>query len=307
MTFFHPQMLASGDANVFELFRNADTLGKAIVVFLIIASLVAWTVIIGKGLDLKRLRLLNVAFERRIKQGESLLSMRLRDAGALGPYAVVVREAQKAAAQAPVGDGPDVRMRFIENAMQRVLADQSILYESKMVLLSSAVSGAPFLGLFGTVWGVMIAFSGMGSSSGATIQSLAPGVASALLATAAALVVAIPSVFFYNFLLTRTKIMTAELENFASWTADSIELELDMMEKGKSPSAAAHEAASQAAAPAPAYVPPPVSAPAYVPPPVPEPPPLVQAPPPPPAPTQPSPWAKPSRQYSIRLDEEDED
>ena len=311
MTHFAPCLIASGEANVFQLFNNADTLGKIIVIFLMLASLVAWTVMIGKSLDLNRLRALNFAFERRLKQGESLLSLRLREASSLGPYAVIVREAQKAAAQAPVGEGPDagtLRMRFIENAMQRVVADQSIAYESKMVLLSSMVSGAPFLGLFGTVWGVMIAFSGMGQSSGATIQSLAPGVASALLATTCALIVAIPSVFGYNYLLTRAKIMISELENFASWTADSIELEFDMMDKGGSAAAVPAAAQKEASAPAPVYaaglgqgaasatVPQAgvsSSGSSYGAAPNPSP--------------QPSPWAKSSKQYSIRLDEEDDD
>lgn len=338
MTTFSPVLIASGSANVFELFSNADTLGKFIVVFLLLASLMAWTVMIGKSLDLSRLRALNVAFERRIRNGEALISMRIQDAALLGPYAVIVREAQKAAAQAPVaGDDPDgenLRMRFVENAMQRVVADQSIIYESKMVVLSSMVSGAPFLGLFGTVWGVMIAFSGMGRESSASIQALAPGVASALLATTCALIVAIPSVFGYNYLLTRAKIMMSELENFASWTADTIELEFDMLSKGKLPAPAqpAYQAPSAPApvayapppaAPAPAYVPPqPPPQPVYTPPPPayvppPPPPPVYATPapasepeapeaPPPPASAQPSPWTKPAKQYSIRLDEEDE-
>ncbi len=283
-----------GDANVFELFHNADALGKVIVVGLLIASLVAWTVMIGKSLDLNRLRALNFAFERRIKQGESLLGLRIKDAASLGPYAVIVREAQKAAAQAPVNvnntsDDKNLRMRFIENAMQRVVADQSIQYESKMVLLSSMVSGAPFLGLFGTVWGVMIAFSGMGQQASASIQALAPGVASALLATTCALIVAIPSVFGYNYLLTRAKIMMAELENFASWTSDSIELEFDLMDKNAQRPLETPQSAAQAAPAAPVYAP------------------SMPSEPPPPEPPKPSPWAKPSREFSIRLDEEDED
>jgi len=343
MTTFPPVLLASGDANVFELFANADTLGKAIVIFLLLASLMAWTVMIGKSLDLSRLRALNAAFERRIRQGEALITMRIQDARMLGPYAVIVREAQKAAAQAPIAtedsEGENLRMRFVENAMQRVVADQSIIYESKMVVLSSMVSGAPFLGLFGTVWGVMIAFSGMGRESAASIQALAPGVASALLATTCALIVAIPSVFGYNYLLTRAKIMISEMENFASWTADTIELEFDLMGKGKLPAAPAQPSYQTPAAPEPAaYAPPPPAyaapqasytppPPAYTPPPAPAytPPPPAYIPPPPPPPVyatpapapeepaatppppaQPSPWTKPAKQYSIRLDEEDD-
>jgi biopolymer transport protein TolQ len=94
-----------------------------------------------------------------------------------------------------------------------------------MVLLGSIVTGAPFLGLLGTVWGVMDAFGGMAGAGSASLQSLAPGVSGALLTTVAGLLVAIPSVFGYNYLLLQTKISVVELENFSSTVADRIELE----------------------------------------------------------------------------------
>ena len=94
-----------------------------------------------------------------------------------------------------------------------------------MIFLASIVSGAPFIGLLGTVWGVMEAFSAVAAQQTAGIQQLAPGVSGAMLATIAGLVVAIPSVFGYNLLLGSTKTMVTELENYASSLADRIELE----------------------------------------------------------------------------------
>ena len=120
----------------------------------------------------------------------------------------------------------DLLMGHIENAMDRSVAEQSLKYEEKMVLLGSIVSGAPFLGLLGTVWGVMDAFGAMSVASSASLQALAPGVSGALLTTVAALVVAIPSVFGYNYLLQTTKIALIELENFSSTISDRIELEV---------------------------------------------------------------------------------
>ena len=93
-----------------------------------------------------------------------------------------------------------------------------------MIMVGSIVSGAPFLGLLGTVWGVMDAFGSI-TGAQATIASLAPGVSGALLTTVAALLVAIPAVFGYNFLLTKVKMGVTELEGFASNLADLIELE----------------------------------------------------------------------------------
>ena len=117
------------------------------------------------------------------------------------------------------------RLEHAENALQRALARQTLRYESSMIFLASIVSGAPFIGLLGTVWGVMEAFSSVAMQKTAGIQQLAPGVSGAMLATIAGLVVAIPSVFGYNLLLGSTRRMTTELENFASSLADRIELE----------------------------------------------------------------------------------
>jgi biopolymer transport protein TolQ len=96
-----------------------------------------------------------------------------------------------------------------------------------MIFLASVVSGAPFLGLLGTVWGVMDAFAAVSVQQTASIQTLAPGVSAALLTTISGLLVAIPSLFGYNLLFASTKTLTTELENFASSLADRIELESD--------------------------------------------------------------------------------
>ena len=117
------------------------------------------------------------------------------------------------------------RLEHAENALQRALARQTLRYESSMIFLASIVSGAPFIGLLGTVWGVMEAFSSVAAQQAAGIQQLAPGVSGAMLATIAGLIVAIPSVFGYNLLLGNTRRMVTELENYASVLADRIELE----------------------------------------------------------------------------------
>jgi biopolymer transport protein ExbB/TolQ len=91
-------------------------------------------------------------------------------------------------------------LEHAENAIQRAIARQTLRYEASMIFLASIVSGAPFIGLLGTVWGVMDRLQrGPSTQQTAGIQQLAPGVSPALLATIAGLVVAIPSVFGYNF------------------------------------------------------------------------------------------------------------
>jgi len=117
-----------------------------------------------------------------------------------------------------------VKMNYVENAIRRALAEMEDSYEEKMYWLATIVSGAPFVGLLGTVWGVMDAFGTM-DSGGATIEHLAPGVSGALLTTVAALCVAIPIVFVYNWLSGKVRAEMTKLENFASNLADRIELE----------------------------------------------------------------------------------
>ena len=117
-------------------------------------------------------------------------------------------------------------MNYVENAISRAVAELEDVYEKNMYWLATVVSGAPFLGLLGTVWGVMDAFGTM-DSGGATIEHLAPGVSGALLTTVTALVVAIPIVFIYNGLSGLTRAEMTKLENFASNLADRIELETE--------------------------------------------------------------------------------
>lgn len=222
----------TGSPNVFTYFGDSNVAGKFIVVALVIFSLLAWTVMIGKYLDLARLRSLNLNFEQKLGEARRVLSLNLgNQAKGLGPYAKLTDAAVSAAHRYDTTTFSEravtIRMGHVENALQRSVGQQTIGYESKMVVLGSIVTGAPFLGLLGTVWGVMDAFGSMALQSSATLQNLAPGVSGALLTTVAGLLVAIPSVFGYNFLLTQTKLLVTELENFASALADRIELELE--------------------------------------------------------------------------------
>lgn len=218
--------------NIFTYFGDSNLAGKFIVIALVLFSLLAWTVMIGKYLDLSRLRSLNLTFERRLADARAVLRLNLgSQAKGLGPYAMLTDAALGGARRISEEDTSQraiaLRMGHVENALQRSVAQQTIKYESKMVVLGSIVTGAPFLGLLGTVWGVMDAFGSMALQSSASIQNLAPGVSGALLTTVAGLLVAIPSVFGYNFLLTQTKLLVTELENFASSLADRIELEME--------------------------------------------------------------------------------
>jgi biopolymer transport protein TolQ len=219
-------------ANIIQVFLDCDPVGQVITVGLALFSLVAWTIMIGKHFELKRLRLYNQRFESQLRDQRTLLDLpeSFRDKRTI-PYADLFADAVESYWRAAaIGkekgmDTPHARLEHAENAIQRALARQTLRYESSMIFLASIVSGAPFLGLLGTVWGVMTAFSSVAVQQTATIQTLAPGVSAALLTTIAGLVVAIPCVFGYNILLGNTKRLVTEIENYASSLADRIELE----------------------------------------------------------------------------------
>ena len=227
-------ILADITANPVTVFLRCDLVDQAIILGLGVASIIAWAVMIGKRSELASLRRMNHRFEKRLRDERSLLDLpeSLRNLRGI-PYADLFTEAEEAYRRAAaLGrekglDASRFRLEHAENALQRALARQTLHYESSMIFLASIVSGAPFLGLLGTVWGVMESFSSVALQQTASIQTLAPGVSGALLATIAGLLVAIPSVFGYNYLLARTRVMTTELENFASSLADRIELESD--------------------------------------------------------------------------------
>ena len=231
LALLQPPFLAS-TVNVWTVFLTTDRVGQIVIGLLGIFSIFAWAVMMGKYSELKKLRELNFAFERKLGQERHILDLpeNLRNRRDI-PYADLLADALEAYARAAAigkekgDDSPRGRLEHAENAVQRALARQSLRYESSMVTLASLVSGAPFMGLFGTVWGVMEAFSAVSVMQTASIQTLAPGVSAALLTTIAGLVVAIPSLFGYNLLLGNVKTMITELENFASNLADRIELE----------------------------------------------------------------------------------
>lgn len=107
--------------------------------------------------------------------------------------------------------------------LEEAAGSEAIALEKGMIVLSTAVAGGPFIGLLGTVWGVMSTFAGIAANHAATLTAMAPGVAAALVATVTGLLVAIPAMFAYNFMVTTIRHLTQELDSFASRFANQIE------------------------------------------------------------------------------------
>jgi biopolymer transport protein ExbB/TolQ len=106
---------------------------------------------------------------------------------------------------------------------ERAVSAQALSLEKGMIILSTAVAGGPFIGLLGTVWGVMETFSGIATAKAASLIAMAPGVAGALIATVVGLFVAIPAMFAYNYMITTIRAITQELDNFTAENITAIE------------------------------------------------------------------------------------
>lgn len=209
--------------------EQCDNAAKGVIILIVFLSVWSITAIINKMIALKKFRDGNARFEARLNTGRiRLTQLRLERHPGVSPYEMLTVEACIACSRngknlRTEGD-VDICMRHIENAVQRGMSRVMNTYEKSLVLLSSFSAGGPFLGLLGTVWGIIVTFGEL--SEKATISDLAPGVSGALVATLSGLLLAIPAVFFYNFILTRTKQLTMEIEAFASMLLDKIELEL---------------------------------------------------------------------------------
>jgi biopolymer transport protein ExbB/TolQ len=107
-------------------------------------------------------------------------------------------------------------MRVVAVAMERAVGESALKLESQMIILATAVSGAPFIGLLGTVWGVMETFADVAKAGSASLAAMAPGVSAALITTVTGLLVAIPAMFGYNYLVTSVRGMIVELDNYAA-------------------------------------------------------------------------------------------
>jgi biopolymer transport protein TolQ len=228
--------LPAAAPGLLDYFGQSNLAGQLIVIILVSASVAAWTVMVGKWIELRSLRRLNREQKRTISQLESLCRV------ALSKYPEVEATLSQAFKMGLIAYHNEVRifgspstelsrnrcMKNVENAMSRTIAKSSIHYERYMTTLGSIVTAAPFLGLLGTVWGVMEAFGGVANGGNATLQHLAPGVSGALLTTVAALAVAIPSVVGYNYLVSYIKAMIVELENDSSEIAEQLENEISM-------------------------------------------------------------------------------
>lgn len=221
-------------------FENSTLSGKLVLLSLFVASIFSWTVMWTKWRMIQRAQRRRDQFLdlfRADRQPLRIYTDRLRFEGApvFAVYKAGCRELTyqllgasdvdetfRARLDTAVKISP-AQMRVVTTAMERAVGETALKLESQMIVLATAVSGAPFLGLLGTVWGVMDTFSDVAMAGSANLAAMAPGVSAALITTVTGLLVAIPAMFGYNFLVTTIRGMIVELDNFAAELASEFE------------------------------------------------------------------------------------
>ena len=206
---------------------------KAIIIFLVLFSIMAWSVMISKALQMRRAKKLNLLFGGAFKTQKMPLDLFDQRIQADGCPQFAVYQAGSLELDARLKNLDGNRKKFVslkgmehvKRSLENTVAQESLKLESGLILLAIAVSGGPFLGLLGTVWGVMSTFGHIAQQGSATLAAMAPGVAAALITTVAGLLVAIPSMFGYNWLVHNLRVQTVELDNFAQELTSKMETE----------------------------------------------------------------------------------
>ena len=196
-------MIVTHDLTIISMIVNASIVVKVVMAILVLASMLSWTYIFMKMFAIRRARSQADAFEREFWGGADLVGLYQRAAGGRYPAVGMERIFEagfkeflklKGRAGSDVSALLDAARRAMRAAYQREMD----LLESHLPFLASVGSVSPYIGLFGTVWGIMNAFRGLSNVQQATLAQVAPGIAEALVATAIGLFAAIPAVVAYN-------------------------------------------------------------------------------------------------------------
>jgi len=233
-----------GSLSVWKLLKDAGPMVKFIMALLMFFSVLSWAIILWKFFQLRRARKASEKFTDRFWQADSL-DKAFQETGRFqeSPLARVflagyqelnrVRERRKQLEETDpefnpaLARGPIRReligVENVQRAMNQETSKEMIRLSRFLSFLATCGSTAPFIGLFGTVWGIMNSFRRLAILQSAGLAVVAPGISEALVATAAGLFAAIPAVIFYNFYLSQLRYLESELENFSSEFLNIIE------------------------------------------------------------------------------------
>ncbi|HEV2652335.1 MAG TPA: protein TolQ [Rhizomicrobium sp.] len=228
-----PTSTSVGSLSVVHMFLNADWIVKAVMLILLIASLGSWTIIINKWLAIGTLRRRATKFERVFWSGQSLDELYTQfvnraDHPMVAVFIAALREWRRAFETGPPREAalPGIKDR-IDKAMGVTIMRETDGLERQLGFLATVGSTAPFIGLFGTVWGIMNSFAAIAARHDTTLAVVAPGIAEALFATAMGLLAAIPAVIFYNRFVNEISRYGTRLDAFADEFSAILSRQLD--------------------------------------------------------------------------------
>jgi biopolymer transport protein TolQ len=212
---------ANGDLSLLGLFLQASIIVKFVMVLLVLASIFVWAIVFEKLTALRSVNRQADAFEDRFWSGGSLDDLYESDgAKPAHPLAAVFGAAMGEWRRSARIQGADLARgstrERVERAMGITVVREMERLERWMIFLASVGSTAPFVGLFGTVWGIMTSFSAIAAMHNTNLAVVAPGIAEALFATAIGLVAAIPAVLAYNAINASLSRFAARMENFSA-------------------------------------------------------------------------------------------
>ena len=218
------------DLSPMGMFLNADRVVKAVMIGLALASLATWIIALAKGLEVSRARSRARRVARSVAGAASLAEAAKAAGAAGGPAALMLQAATEEAALSrgtPDAAGPGGVKERVASALAQIEAHGARRMTRGTGVLASIGSTAPFVGLFGTVWGIMNAFIGISQAQTTNLAVVAPGIAEALMATAAGLIAAIPAVVIYSAFARATTSYRALLADTAAGVERLVSRDLD--------------------------------------------------------------------------------
>lgn len=223
------------DVSIISLISNADFVVKFVIAILILSSFWCWAIIFDKIMKMKKIKEKTTKFEKVFWSGQLLEQLYDRvkshaDHGISMVFVAAMYEWSNIKKAQSTTSDYFLKLGFKERiyqAMNVVRLREIEKIESNLVFLATVGSSAPFIGLFGTVWGIMHSFQSIAASKNTTLAVVAPGIAEALLATAIGLFAAIPAVIFYNFIAKEVNNYNYKLEDFSAELGSLLSREID--------------------------------------------------------------------------------
>jgi biopolymer transport protein TolQ len=207
-----------------EMVHNSGPVAFTVLVILLIASIFSWTIMLSKWSSFSKAASQSQRFLRAFRKSTRLSELAaIADQFKPSPLVSVFNEIHDEYQRQTQGRGLPRNPFALERAAQTASSEALTAMESRMTWLATIAAIAPFIGLFGTVMGIIDAFHGLGTAGAATLRAVAPGISEALITTAAGLVVAIPAVIGYNQLTARLREFGARMDDFGRELLNAIE------------------------------------------------------------------------------------